>query len=214
MKRISASVILLFLLFNAFHLSAQYSMKDIFDESVPVTWLGVDFSEMKFIGPATGWGNESTKSPSEMRDTYFNAWNEFIQKDAKLFKLEEAVDRHNVDWATSVVRAVNEKTNKKEIFSETQSDYQSLTEADIYKMAKAYNLEGRTGIGFVLIAEGMNKNLAEASFWATFLDLKTGKVLLTKRITGAAGGFGFRNYWLGSIKSVFKKMKKDFKTWN
>ena len=81
-------------------------------------------------------------------------------------------------------------------------------------MIKQYDFNGKSGIGFALIAEGMNKNLEEASYWATFIDMKSKKVILAKRITGSAQGFGFRNYWLGSIKSVFKKMKKEFKNWD
>lgn len=42
---------------------------DVFKSSIEVTWLGVDFTALRFIGPASGWGSESTKSPSEMRDT-------------------------------------------------------------------------------------------------------------------------------------------------
>ncbi len=193
---------------------AQSSQKDVFSSNTPVTWLGVDFSEMKFIGPASGWGGESTKSPSEMRDTYYYTWNEVIEREAKNFKIEEAIGRSEIDWATDVTKKVNEKANKKEIFSESMSDYQTLTEADVAKMVKQYEFKGKTGIGFTLIAEGMNKNLTEGSYWATFIDMKSKKVLFTKRVTGTAGGFGFRNYWLGSIKNAFKKMKKEFKNWD
>lgn len=194
--------------------SIAQSQSDVFNPSTPITWLGVDFSEMKFIGPASGWGSESTKSPAEMRDTYFMVWNEFIQKEAKAYKVEEAVHRESVDWAIDVTRRINEKTNKKEIFSESNSEYQNITEDGVKKMVKNYDFKGKTGIGFVLIAEGMNKNLEEASYWATFVEMKSKKVLFTKRVTGKAGGFGFRNYWLGSIKSVFKTMRKEFKNWD
>ncbi len=214
MRTIIALVFIASATFLSIHATAQSSAKDVFDSSVPITWLGVDFSEMKFIGPASGWGSESTKSPSEMRDTYYYVWNEVIEREAKNFKIEEAVDRRGIDWATKVTRNVNEKANKKEIFSESMSDYQSLTEADVNKMVKQYEFNGKTGIGFALIAEGMNKNLTEGSYWATFIDMKSKKVLLTKRVTGTAAGFGFRNYWLGSIKNVFKKMKKEFKNWD
>ncbi len=193
--------------------SIAQSQSDVFNSSTPITWLGVDFSEMKFIGPASGWGSESTKSPAEMRDTYFMVWNEFIQKEAKAFKVEEAVHRESVDWAIDVTRRINEKTNKKEIFSESNSEYQNITEDGVKKMIKNYDFKGKTGIGFVLIAEGMNKNLEEASYWATFIDMSSKKVLFAQRITGKAGGFGFRNYWAATMKNVFKTMKKEFKNW-
>ena len=212
MKNNLQSSMLLLLLFISFHANAQ-SRSDVFTASVPLTWLGIDFSELKFIGPASGWGTESTKSPAEMRDTYFQVWNQFVEKEPKNFRLDEATGRKQVEYFTDVVRVINEKSNKKEIFSESGSDYQSLAEADIQRMVKRYDCKGRTGIGFVLIAEGMSKIREEGSFWVTFIDMKSGKVLFTKRVTGVASGFGFRNYWLGSIKSVIKQMKKDFKRW-
>jgi hypothetical protein len=59
----------------------------------------------------------------------------------------------------------------------------------------------------------MNKNAKSATYWVTFIDLQSGNVLLSKKMIGDAGGFGFKNYWLGSVKSVIKQMKKEFKTW-
>ncbi|HNF72198.1 MAG TPA: hypothetical protein PLP34_07290 [Chitinophagaceae bacterium] len=210
MKNISVLVVLIVLFVNG---SRAQTRSDVFNSSVPVTWLGVDFSEMRFIGPASGWGSESTKSASEMRDTYFHVWNDMIHRESNLFKLPDAISRKEISWAEEVCRKVNEKTNKKGIFSESSSDYQSLTEQDVEKMVKHYETKNLSGVGFVLIAEGMNKNIEEGSFWATFIDLKTKKVLFSKRVVGQAAGFGFRNYWLGSIKNVFKKMKKEFGKW-
>lgn len=213
MKKLSLLFLLVLTLFQSSTLYAQ-SKADIFNTSVPITWLGVDFSEMKFIGTAAGWGSESTKSSSEMRDTYYHVWNEVIEKESKNFKVEAAVNRNEVEWNGSAVKKANSKANKKDIFSESLSDYQSISESDLNQMVKQYDFNGKSGIGFALIAEGMNKNLEEASYWATFIDMKSKKVILAKRITGSAQGFGFRNYWLGSIKSVFKKMKKEFKNWD
>lgn len=204
---------ILFLSIISTSLLTAQTKNDVFDSKVDITWLGVDFSEMKFIGPASGWGSESTKSPSEMRDTYFLVWNQVMQKEAKAFKVEEAIHRDAITWATDVTERVNSKTNKKEIFSESTSDYQSLSEDDVKKMVKQYDFNGKSGIGFTLICEGMNKYLEEASYWATFVDMKSKKVLYAKRVVGKAGGFGFRNYWLGSIKSTLKTMKKEFKNW-
>ena len=194
-------------------MQAQWTIRDVFKHDVPITWLGVDFSQMKFIGPASSWGNESTKSSAEIRDTYFRAWNETIEKEAHLFKIEEAVDRKTIGWGTDVSRRANEQAGNKEIFSEETDDYQSLREDYLAELVRHYRFNGLSGIGFILIAEGMNKNLAEASYWATFIDMQEGRILFAKRIIGSAGGFGFRNYWLGSIKSVFRTMKKEFKTW-
>lgn len=213
MKNFKLVFCFFFMMILSLSIQAQ-SKVDVFDSEVPVTWLGVDFTALRFIGPASGWGSESTKSPSEMRDTYFQAWNDMIKKEPQNFKIAEAISRIEISSWYEAVEKVNEKTNKKEIFSESSSDYQTLTEEEIKKMVKQYDIKKMKGIGFVLIAEGMNKNIEEASYWATFIDLSTKQVLFTKQVTGKAVGFGFRNYWLGSIKNVFKKMKKEFKNWN
>lgn len=210
MKKVLFSLLLLFSLAKA---HGQFTADDLFKPSVYMTWLGVDFSEVRFIGPATGWGEVSTKSPTEMRDKYFPEWNNLIVNEWKNFKIEEAVGRTELDQDIRAVSKANERSNKKEIFSESISDYQLLDEAMIKAMVKKYDFGDKTGLGFLLVAEGMSKGREEASYWATFVDMKTKNVVFTKRITGKAGGFGFRNYWAGSMKSVFKTMKKEFKNW-
>lgn len=194
-------------------LYAQHTANDIFKTSEEITWLGVDFSEVKFIGPASGWGEVSTKSPTEMRDKYFPEWNSLIVNEWKAFKIEDAVYRAEVLQDIKAVSKANERSNKKEIFSESISDYQLLDESAVKSMIKKYDFNGKDGLGFLLVAEGMSKGKEEASYWATFVDMKTKNVLLTKRVTGKAGGFGFRNYWAGSIKSAMKTIKKEFKSW-
>lgn len=209
---LSGSIALLFL-FTSLQLRAQFTKADIFKSSVDITWLGVDYSEVKFIGPATGWGDEGTKTPTEMRDKYFPAWNELMVKEAKVFKIAEAVSRVEVNFAIDVTADANAKMNKKEIFSENIGDFQLVSEGDVQKMIKNYNFKGKTGIGFLLIAEGMSKGREEASYWVTFVDMKNKKVLLTQRMLGKASGIGFRNYWANTVKNILKTMKKDFKNW-
>ncbi len=196
------------------NLMAQNTTDDVFNPSKPITWLGVDFSEVRFIGPASGWGEVSTKSSTEMRDNYFPAWNNLIINEFEKFKIEDAVSRLELDKNIDAVSKANEKTNKKELFSESISDYQLLDEESVKSMLKKYDFKGKEGLGFLLVAEGMSKGKEEASYWATFVDMKTKRVVYTKRVTGKASGFGFRNYWAGSMKSVFKTMKKEFKHWN
>lgn len=213
MKKFNISFLTLALVIMSLFSKAQ-STDDVFNSSKPITWLGIDFSDVRFIGPASGWGEVSTKSSGEMRDKYFPEWNNLILREPKAFKMEDAVDRSSIEMYTDAINKVNEKMNKKEIFTESSSDYQHLKESDIAAMVKKYELKGKSGIGMALIAEGMNKNLEEASYWVTFIDMSSKKVLYTKRVIGKAGGFGFRNYWAGSVKSVFKIMKKEFKKWD
>ena len=214
MKKFVVSVGMLLLLTLSFELRAQFTKADLFKASNAITWIGIDYTEVKFIGPATGWGDEGTKSPTEMRDKYFPAWNELIIGEPKAFKLAEAVSRSEVNTAIEITAVANAKMNKKEIFSENIGDFQLLTEADVQNMIKKYDFKGKEGIGFMMVAEGMSKGREEASYWVTFVDMKNKKEKKKKRVLGKAAGFGFRNYWAGTVKSVLKSMKKDFKNWD
>lgn len=205
-------LVVLFML-NCLNNFAQ-TTDDVFNKNIEVTWLGIDYSQTKFIGPATGWGEISTKSSLEMKDKYFPDWNRLVENEPNNFKIAEAIGRLKVNYFTKVADDANEKTKKKEIFSETISDYQLLELDDIKKMVKQYNYHGKTGIGMILIAEGMSKGREEASYWVTFVDMSSKKLLFTKQVVGKASGIGFRNYWAGSIKSVLKLMKKEFKKWD
>lgn len=206
-------MVVLLLPFITSNLFAQNAKLDIFDNKNQVTWLGVDFSEVRFVGPASDWGDAIVKTPTEMRDKYFPAWNDLILNEPNAFKVADAINRSEIINDISAITTVNNKTDKKDIFTEDISSYQSLNESAVARMVKKYNLKDKNGIGFLLIAEGMSKGKNEASYWVTFIDMHSKEVILTKRMTGKASGFGFRNYWAGSIKSVFKSMKKEFKHW-
>ncbi|MCH5716297.1 hypothetical protein [Niabella hibiscisoli] len=53
------------------------------------------------------------------------------------------------------------------------------------------------------------------SLWVTLFDIKSKKVLMTKRMEGALGsGFSFRNYWATGFKKVIDQIEKsEYKKW-
>lgn len=63
------------------------------------------------------------------------------EKEPQNFKIAEAISRAEITSSYDAVEKVNEKTNKKEIFSESNSDYQTLTENDIERMVKLYDFK-------------------------------------------------------------------------
>lgn len=213
MKNFSISFLSFSLIFPSLFSTAQ-TMDDVFNSSKTITCLGIDFSAVHFIGPASGWGDVSTKSSGEMRDKYFPEWNNFILREPKPFKIEDAVNRSTIEMYTDAINKLNDKMNKKEIFTESSPNHKHLKEADIQVMVKKYELRGKSGIGMVLITEAMNRNVEEGSYWGTFIDMPSKKVIYTKRVIGKAGRFGFRNDWAGDVKSIFKTMKKEFKKWD
>ncbi len=65
-----------------------------------------------------------------------------------------------------------------------------------------------SGVGFVMIAQLLNKATQTANYQMVFFDVKTRNIVTRFTLTGEAGGFGLRNYWAGSAYDALKKVKK------
>lgn len=186
---------------------------DIFDANVLVTWLGLDFSQAKFIGVATQWQDAGEITNSQMRDRYFPAWNNLFINEKEKFNVADATGRTEMNYAIDVTEWFNNKLTGN--FFETDGNkYQLLTEQKVKELVKKYNFKGNKGIGLMFFVEGMSKGKEEASMWVTFVNMNTKTVLLTKRMTGKTGAsIGFRNYWAKPFSNVLKDMKKQMKNW-
>ena len=64
----------------------------------------------------------------------------------------------------------------------------------------------------MLIAESLNKIMAEAWYHFVAIDMATGKVILHERLRGQPQGFGLRNYWANSIHTVIRDIR-DYYYW-
>jgi len=186
---------------------------DIFNESNAITWLGLDFSQVRFIGQATQWKDAGEITPSAMRDKYFPGWNDLFVSEPKKFNVADAVHRSDVQYATEVTEKSNGKISSKDFFTDDAGQYQLVDEQKVSSLVKKYNFQGKTGIGLMFFVEGMNRGKEEASAWVTFVDMNSKTVLLTVRETGKAGGFGFRNYWAKTFANMLKSVQSDYKKW-
>lgn len=185
---------------------------DVFDESQPITWLGLDFTQVKFIGNAAQWQDAGEITNSQMRDKYFPAWNNLFLNEKDKYKVADAVRRTEVDYAIEITEKANNAI-KGNFFESDANMYQLLDEQKVAALVKKYDFKGKSGIGFMFFVEGMSKGKEEGSMWATFVDMKSKTVLLTQRVTGKSGGFGFRNYWAKTFANGLKAVKNDWKSW-
>ncbi|HET9277331.1 MAG TPA: hypothetical protein VFN95_04075, partial [Flavitalea sp.] len=69
MKRATWLITLSLICFNTVSIIAQ-TKADIFTGSSEITWLGIDFTQTKFIGTATQFKEAGEISSSEFRDKY------------------------------------------------------------------------------------------------------------------------------------------------
>lgn len=180
--------------------------QDVFDYKEPVTWLGLDFSSLKFIKA------DEVITDSELQTKYFPGWNELILNEPKKYDIAKATGRSSVENNIAAVTAINGKA-KADFITDNTAAFQHLDNAKVKQMVKKYDLKGKSGIGLVFIVEAMDKTRKEASVWVTFIDMSTKEVLLSQPVTGESGGFGFRNYWAASINKILKAMPANMRIW-
>lgn len=206
MKRANWLITLFLVCFQASIVIAQ-TKADIFGGSADITWLGIDFTQAKFIGTATQFKDAGEITSSEFRDKYIPGWNQLFLDEPKKYDVAEAVKRAEVKYAMEVTEKANNGI-KGNFFSNDPNDYKKLDEQKIANLVKNYDFQGKSGIGLIFFIDGMSKSKDEASGWVTFVDMKSKKVLLTEYKTGKAGGFGFKNYWAKSFLNMLKATEK------
>lgn len=209
MKKIILFAVVTLLAFNGF----TQTRADI-TGGTPVTWLGLDFSQLKFIGSAAQFKDAGEISNYDLRAKYFPGWNSLFLKEREKFNVAKALDRNdgNIEYAVEVTDAANGKSTGP-YFTDNSGDFQLLTAGKVSALVSKYDFKGHKGLGLMFFVEGMSKDREEASMWVTFVNMSEKKVLLTKQVTGRSGGFGLRNYWAKSFYNVLQEMGHDLGKW-
>ena len=212
MNRTSKFLWLIAVLFfvNSRTAKSQGSKDDLMNGSSDVTWLGMDFTQAKFIGAATQFKDAGEITNSEFRDKYISGWNNLFVNEEKKYNVAKVVHRTEIKHGMEVTEKVNNGI-KKDFFSNNPDEYMTLDAEKVAGLIKKYNFEGKTGIGLIFFIEGMSKGKDQASAWAAYVDMKSRSVILSKHLTGKAGGFGFKNYWAKSFYNILQDA--DYKDW-
>ena len=195
------------LLFNVAKQLPAQSLKDVFNESeTPVYYLGADFTLARLI--------DVPENAADIRDRNYPAINDVIVNEPKKYDLAGAFHKTTIDHDLSFVAKRNEKINAEEIKSNNTADYDRLKEDDISTLVKGFDFGSKKGIGLLFVVDGMSKAKKSAGIWVTLVDMSTKKMLMTERLQGEPGGFGFRNYWAGSFRKVIEEIeKRKYKEW-
>ncbi len=187
----------------SFQINAQYNTSDIFEVN-EITWYGLDFSNVRLIG-AIGF-----KNPEKIKSYYFDAWNSLIINESKKYKLDKFFHKESVEHYLNIVTDRNELPNLDELVIETEYSFGA---EKVKQIISEYDSGDQEGIGLVFILESLNKYREKAFIWVTYFDIQTKQVILTERLEGKAGGYGFRNYWAGAyykvMKSAYKSMSES-----
>ena len=190
-------IIILFLSVQS--LSAQSSFSDI-KKTHSWVWLGLDFSNTKLLG------REGFNDPKKIIDHYFIAWNQLIFDEGAKYDVKKAFKLKQMYTEDSYFDAINSTVKLNELFVDRSY---SLSESDINNIVEEYNFSNiKQTIALVFIIERLDKPKEQAVFWVTLINSRTKEIILTERMIGKPGGFGFRNYWAGSIYDIIKQIKK------
>ncbi len=190
------------------------SPKDIFDKR-EITFFGLDFSKARFIGSGEFYDDEAIK------EKYIPAWNNLMLEEREKYDVKKYFRMDDAEYEFDVVRNRNENINVEERV--INSNYK-LNEQEVQEAVKSYNFDAKNvdikeGIGLVFIVESLKKFEKDddvdpiGHYWVTFFDTDSKEVLLTERMKGEPGGFGFRNYWARTYFNVMQKAKEKMKDW-
>ena len=198
---------LFFLIWNVVSTNAQ-TVKDIFTDETPITYLGIDFSNSKFYGdPGTVDGNEMVNLLKKINDV-------IVFEYAKKYNIAAAIKHSNIDLKIDLTDKLNVNIDGKKFITYNPGDINKLEESDINKIVGKYKTTGK-GIGMIFIVDNMDKSQNSTTAWVTFFNLGNKKVLLTEKMTSKAAGFGFRNFWTKPFYDMIKDIKTTYYTkWN
>jgi hypothetical protein len=204
----TSCMIFFFMLCGTLQSVTAQTAKDIFHSSeTPITYLGIDFTNAKLIGDA---GADAI----EIRNRYFASINDVVINEPKKYDLQKALEKSNISSDLSFVMAKNGKVDADQIKSSSSADANRFTKSTIENIVKGYNFDGKKGVGLMFIMESLDKTAKQGNMYVTFIDMASRKVLFTERMSGDAGGFGFRNYWVKPVSDVIEQIqKRKYKEW-
>lgn len=177
---------------------AQYTTKDIFQKD-EIVWYGLDFSKSKMVGQFDQGAGAAPVSGYDLKTKYFLGWNMLVLKEQPKYDLKRAFRKNNVFYDLTAVEKSNSTVDPDNLF--TYNTYMfDKPDSVVNGIVASYSKgEKKEGIGCVFIVESFSKVSAVAFYYVTLFDIRTNKVLLTKRILAKPRGIGVRNYWAGSI---------------
>lgn len=192
----------LFLAFLAIFSLAMKSPDPKVFSSPTMVWCGLDFSQVKCIGPA------GFTEPFQVKNRYFSSWNDLVLTESNKYNVQEFYQKGSMKTDLSVVTERNEMPEVEELVI---NEPYAFEEGQLEKIISSYNLEdAKEGLGVVYVVESLNKNLALASIYVVFFDIASKEILWKQKYMETPRGFGFRNYWAGAIYKTMKASEKDY----
>lgn len=173
-----------------------------------ITWLGLDFTSLHLIEDPE---NNGFNDPEKIKSYYFNEWNAMVYAEPEKYDFKNFLQKDEVEIGLDEIKTWNEEVKIQEaiINSYDKNPSPERTNEELQSILNKYSYEGFSGIGLKLIITEMNKRNAMTTGYFTFFDIDSKQIIYTKKMESKAGGFGFRNYWLGSFYRMYDEIDYD-----
>lgn len=198
---------LLVCMFNISLVQAQ-NFEEIFTSSkIPIDFVGLDFSHVTLVG------SEGFSDPAKIQSYYFGTWNGLLLSEMDKYDIRKAFMKRTVDYDLEVVESVNSEVEYIDLV--TNKTPKSFSEEEIQAIINQYDTKGlQNDFGLSFVVHSLNKFQERAYIYIVIFDTKSKKVLFSDKMSGEAGGFGFRNYWARSVYNILDDIQNfQFRRW-
>ena len=168
-------------------------------KSESVTWLGLDFTKAKLVN------HDAFTNPYAIVNSMMRSWNNIVLAEPDKYNLPRYLHNSKLKIDLKYTDKINMEIDPDAL---VQNEPYHVSIEDIIADAKKYKGQGE-GLGVVMYVESFDKPALNGFFWFTIVDLKSGEVIYYKKVSGKPGGFGVRNYWLGSFYKALRQLDKD-----
>ncbi|WP_041627467.1 hypothetical protein [Owenweeksia hongkongensis] len=158
-------------LFFAISMSSygQYFSADLTDESVPITWLGIDFTEARIIK------KDQQVVDREKLSVLPNKWNDEVASQESKYPLKKAFHRSSITRDIMMMKVLNSELDAEQVITE---DLYLLYNYSIKTAFTRYNLDGYSqGIGMVFLVEAIDYARKEFSGYMIPIDLVEKRIM-------------------------------------
>jgi len=206
-------------------LSSQNLDEVLINQHYPIDFLGLDFSEFKFIG-------NSGVSGYTMRDQFFGEWNYMFYSEKKKYNIgkfikvfpksagESTPSRNwlirsvnSINYRTEFVSEINSNVDAKKIVVYSNYNLEDFTKDKLQEAINRYSFEFTSPVALTFIVNYYNwvNETGESNIAAVFFNTNTKEILFSTTLTGEGSGRNFRNFWMNSIDNILPKLQKVIK---
>lgn len=184
----------------------QNDMSRVFDKDTKLVWYGLDFTQAKMVG------HEGFSDPYKIVNYYFTNWNELVNTEYEKYDVRKVMHRRDMIYNVDAVRNANQDVDSGDL---VQGHTHKLDDSNIAACVKALKTEkDEDGVGMMMVVESFDKPAEKGTYHVVFFDIQSKDVIKSTKLTGAASGFGFRNYWARTFKEVLEKIERhEYRKW-